>query len=62
MQERSTSWSLLWAFLLPGEKVYYHCGISDELIYGIVRSRNYNKQKRTLDVELIAMDYDGQSY
>jgi len=62
MQERSTSWSLLWAFLPPGEKVYYHCGISDELVYGIVYGRRYNKQNRTLDVELIAMDYNGQSY
>jgi hypothetical protein len=62
MQERSTSWSLLWAFLPPGEKVYYHCGISDEIVYGIVYGRRYNKQNRTLDVELIAMDYNGQSY
>ncbi|KAH9550338.1 hypothetical protein CY35_10G066500 [Sphagnum magellanicum] len=62
MQERSTSWSLLWAFLPLGEKVYYHCGISDELVYGIVYGRRYNKQNRTLDVELIAMDYNGQSY
>jgi hypothetical protein len=62
MQERSTSWSLLWAFLPPGEKVYYQCGISDELVYGIVHCRSYNKQNRTLHVELIAMDSNGRSY
>jgi hypothetical protein len=62
MQERSTSWSLLWAFLPPGEKVYRHCGISDELVYGIVHSRSYDKKNRILNVELIGMDYNGQSY
>jgi DNA polymerase III delta prime subunit len=62
MQESRTSWPLLWAFLPPGEKVYYNCEMSGELVYGIVHGRSYDKSARILNVELKVMDYNGDSY
>jgi DNA polymerase III delta prime subunit len=60
--ECSTSWSMLWAFLPPGEKVYYHCQISGEQCYGIVHGCDYDKNWRTFCAKLEVMDYNGQSY
>jgi hypothetical protein len=60
--ECSTSWSMLWAFLPPGEKVYYHCQISGEQCYGIVHGCDYDKNWRIFSAKLEVMDYNGQSY
>jgi DNA polymerase III delta prime subunit len=65
-KEGTTSWAMLWAFLAPGEKVYYHCQFSGQQVCGIVRLRHYYKHYQTgtkrLSVELDVMDYNGQSY
>ncbi len=50
--ECRTSWSMLWAFLPPGEKVYYHCQISGEQCYGIVHGCDYDKNWRTFCAKL----------
>jgi len=65
-QEGTRSWSMLWAFLPPGEKVCYNCQFSGQQVCGNVRLRHYYKHHVTgtkrLHVELDVMDYDGQSY
>ncbi|CAK9257240.1 unnamed protein product [Sphagnum jensenii] len=65
-REGTSSWSMLWAFLPPGEKVYYNCQFSGQQVCGNVRLRHYYKHHVTgtkrLHVELDVMDYDGQSY
>ncbi|CAM6017948.1 unnamed protein product [Sphagnum balticum] len=63
-QEGTASWAMLWAFLPPGEKVYYHCQFSGQELCGIVRLRHYIQSPcgKALRVELNVMDYDGKSY
>jgi hypothetical protein len=63
-QEGTASWAMLWAFLPPGEKVYYHCQFSGQELCGIVRLRHYYQSPcgKALRVELNVMDYDGKSY
>ncbi len=63
-QEGNTSWAMLWAFLPPGEKVYYHCGLSGQQLCGIVHFRHYveSSDGKALVLELDVMDYNGRSY
>jgi DNA polymerase III delta prime subunit len=63
-QDGTASWAMLWAFLPPGEKVYYHCQFSGQELCGIVRLRHYSQSPcgKVLRVELNVMDYDGKSY
>jgi hypothetical protein len=63
-QEGNTSWAMLWAFLPPGEKVYYHCQLSGQQLCGIVHFRHYAKlpDGKALLLELDVMDYNGRSY
>jgi hypothetical protein len=63
-QEGNTSWAMLWAFLPPGEKVYYYCQLSGQQLCGIVHFRHYVEScdGKALVLELDVMDYNGQSY
>ncbi len=63
-QEGNTSWAMLWAFLPPGEKVYYHCQLSGQQLCGIVHFRHYAQlpDGKALLLELDVMDYNGRSY
>jgi hypothetical protein len=58
-REGTSSWSMLWAFLPPGEKVYYNCQFSGQQVCGNVRLRHYYKHHVTgskrLHVELDVM-------
>ncbi|KAJ7532282.1 hypothetical protein O6H91_14G080900 [Diphasiastrum complanatum] len=49
-REGTTSWEMLWTFFTSGQKVLYHCDMSDEQVCGIVEEAQYSRT--SFDVQL----------